>query len=148
MRLIKKPSQRFLAVQRVRLSILAILPAFLSACFVSHRNWIWWLFTAAWVLAYFYFYIFFFPIQYHKLAYSCNSHCLLLHCGVIYTRVKAIPFTSIQYVLMISTPLERAFGVCSLVVFCAGSLSWQPGLLPQDARQLQAHLTKQMQEGA
>ena len=62
-----------------------------------------------------------YPIKYRKLSYGFNRRCLLIHCGVIYTRVKAVPLTSIQYASVASSPLERLFGVCSLLVHAAGS---------------------------
>lgn len=138
---LKKPDLHILTVWRLRLLAAALVPSFLTAWFSPRINWLWWLFTAAWMCAFLYFYIFYYPIKYRKLAYGVNAHCLLVYCGVIYTRVKAVPFTSIQYTSVFSTPLERLFGVTSLFVYAAGGRVYIPGLAPQDARELQALLT-------
>lgn len=138
---LKKPDLHVVTVWRIRLLVAAIIPAFVSACFWKQINWVWWLFTASWALAFLYFYIFYYAIKYRKLSYSLNERCLLIHCGVIYTRVKAIPFTSIQYVSVASTPLQRLFGITSLFVFSAGGSAYIPGLPPLEARALQGVLT-------
>lgn len=137
---LKKPDARTLTVWHIRLLCAAIVPSFCSAWFAPYINWIWWTFTGAWALAFLYGYIFYYPIKYRKLSYSFNKRCFLIHCGVIYTRVKAIPLTSIQYVSVTSTPLQRLFGICSLFVFCAGSTAYVPGLLRADAAHLRERL--------
>lgn len=84
----KKPDLQILTVWRIRLLLVALVPSFFSAFFAPRINWVWWLFTAAWMAAFLYFYIFYYPIKYRKLSYGFNRRCLLIHCGVIYTRVK------------------------------------------------------------
>ena len=143
----KKPDLQILTVWRIRLLLVALVPSFFSAFFAPRINWVWWLSTAAWMAAFLYFYIFYYPIKYRKLSYGFNRRCLLIHCGVIYTRVKAVPLTSIQYATVASSPLERLFGVCSLFVYAAGSSVYIPGLPPADADRLQAFLTPADEEG-
>lgn len=138
---LKKPDLHVLTVWRIRLLLAAVAPSFLSAYFGANRNWIWWLFTASWTAAFLYFYIFYYPIKFRKLSYSLNKRCLIIHCGVIYTRVKAVPFSSIQYAAIGTTPLQRLFGITSLFVCTAGSSAYIPGLPPDEARELQAILT-------
>lgn len=138
---LKKPSPHVLTVWRIRLLLVSVLPSFLSAFFAPHINWIWWLFTSVWIFAFLCFYILYYPIKYRKLSYSFNERCLLIHCGVIYTRVKAVPFESIQYLSVASTPLQRLFGLCSLFVFAAGSTVYIPGLIFEEALALQSKLT-------
>ena len=130
---LKKPDLQILTVWRLRLLLAAILPAALLVIFASRRNLVWGLLTAAWTTGFLYAYIFYYPIKYRKLAYAINQSCLLLHCGVIYTRVKAIPLSSIQYITIASSPLERLFGIRTLLVYAAGSSLWIPGLPPEDA---------------
>lgn len=138
---LQKPDLHLLTVWRIRLLLCTMVPSFLSAYFLPRLNWVWWLFTAAWVLAFLGFYIFYYPIKFRKLSYSANANCLLIHCGVIYTRVKAVPLTSVQYVSVGTTPLQRLFGICSLFVYTAGSSSYIPGLAPDRAEELRELLT-------
>lgn len=123
-----KPSLHILTVWRLRLLLCALLPSFLSAYFMTHRGIAWWICTLVWVIAFFYLYIFYYPIKLRKLSLGGNEQCLLVHCGVIYTRVKAIPYGSIQYVSITSTPLERFFGIRSLHFQMAGAYVNMSGL--------------------
>ena len=64
----KKPDLQILTVWRIRLLLVALVPSFFSAFFAPRINWMWWLFTAAWMAAFLYFYIFYYPIKYRKLS--------------------------------------------------------------------------------
>ena len=126
---LQKPDLRILTVWRIRLLVTAVAPSAVTAYFSINRTWAWWLFSASWIAAFLYFYIGYYPIKYRKLSYSINQTCLVVHCGVIYTRIKA------------STPLQQLFGLCSLVVYAAGSTLRLPGLPLQDGILLQGALT-------
>lgn len=137
-----KPALHILTVWRLRLLLCTLLPSFLSAYFFANRP-LWWGCTLVWVAAFCYFYIVYYPIKLKKLFLSGNNRCLLIHCGVIYTRVKAIPYTGIQYVAVTSSPLERFFGICSLVFRMAGASAYMPGLTPGQAEEIRAVLEKE-----
>ncbi len=138
---LQKPDLRILTVWRIRLLITVVAPSAVTAYFSINRTWAWWLFSASWIVAFLYFYIGYYPIKYRKLSYSINQTCLVVHCGVIYTRIKAMPLCSIQYVSVASTPLQQLFGLCSLVVYAAGSILRLPGLTLRDGILLQGTLT-------
>lgn len=138
-----KPALHILTVWRLRLILCTLLPSFLSALFFGSRGPIWWSCTVIWVAAFCYFYIGYYPIKLRKLFFSGNDLCLLIHCGVIYTRVKAIPYGSIQYISVTSTPLERLFGICSLALYMAGASVKMPGLTPEQADTLRRELERQ-----
>lgn len=131
-----KPQLHLLSIWRVRLLLCAFLPSFFSAYFIDRQGVLWWIFSALWVLLFLYFYIIYYPIKLRKLCYSGNDAYLLIHCGVIYTRIKAIPYSSIQYLSIASTPLERFFGICSLHLTMAGATASMPGLTRQQAHEL------------
>lgn len=138
---LQKPDLRILTVWRIRLLVTAVAPSAVTAYFFINRTWIWWLFSASWIAAFLYFYIGYYPIKYRKLSYSINQTCLIVHCGVVYTRIKAMPLCSIQYVSVSSTPLQQLFGLCSLVIYAAGSALRLSGLSLQDGILLQGTLT-------
>lgn len=143
-----KPALHILTVWRLRLLLCTLLPSFFSALFFGSRGPIWWSCTIVWVAAFCYFYIFYYPIKLKKLSFGGNDRCLLIHCGVIYTRVKAIPYESIQYLSVTSSPLERLFGICSLVLYMAGASAYLPGLTPEEAETIRADLARRAQGGA
>lgn len=122
------PKLDILTIWRLRLLFCAAAPAFISALLFRYIFLAGCIFTSLWGLGFLYFYILYYPIKYRKLAYAANERCLLVHCGVIYTRVKAIPFASILYLSITSTPLERFFNVYTLRVYCAGSVTHLSGL--------------------
>lgn len=134
------PRTCILAVWRLRLLLGAALPAFISAILLRLSFEVGCVFTAVWLLLFLYFYILYYPIKLRKLAYGANERTLLVHCGVIYTRVKAIPFTSILYLSVTSTPLERFFGVYTLRVYCAGSVTPLYGLAARQLLQIRRYL--------
>ncbi len=144
---IYKPDLHILSVWRLRLLLSAVLPSFCSAYFFASRGWLWWIFTSAWAIAFLYLYIFYYPIKFRKYFYTLNECALLLHCGVIYTRIKAIPFRGMQYTAIMSTPLERLFGVCTLLIFSAGSTARLPGLPFEQAKALQQLLSPPREGG-
>ncbi len=143
----EKPDLRILTIWRIRLLLAAVLLSFLSAYFFSRINRIWWGFLLVWILLFFYLYLFYYPVKYRKLSYTLNKRNLLIRYGVFYNHFKAIPFTSIQYVTVVTSPLQRAFGICTLHAYSAGNMARIPGLLPQTAAQLQRALTPEAYAG-
>lgn len=139
---VMKPALHILTIWRIRLLLCTLLPSFLSAYFFANRA-LWWGCTLVWAALFCYFYIFYYPIKLKKLFLSGNASCLLIHCGVIYTRVKAIPYTGIQYIAVTSSPLERLFGISSLVFRMAGASAYMPGLTPPQVEQIRTFLQKE-----
>lgn len=131
-----KPSLHILTIWRIRLFLLILIPTFFSAYFARDTGIVWAIFTGLWFCAFLYLYIFYYPIKWKKLLLSSNDHCLLIHCGVIYTRVKAIPFESILYCATGALPLARFFGVCALTFHMAGARADFPGLTPDQAAEV------------
>lgn len=142
-----KPSLHLLTVWRLRLFLCSFLPSFLAACFFSNTL-LWWAAALAIAAGFVFLYIFYCPVKWKKLAYSGNENCLVIHCGVIYTSAKAVPFGSIQSISITSTPLERLFGICSLAVFMAGARIYMPGLTPVQAEELRLGLEGKSQEAS
>ena len=144
---LQKPDLHLLTVWRLRLLLVTLLPSSLSAYFSAWQGLFWWIFTISWAAAFLAFYLFYYPIKFRKLSYSRNSQYLLLHCGVIYTRVKAMPLDSIQYTAIASSPLQRLFHVHTLLIYAAGACLRLPGLPLETAKQLQQELTPAPPEG-
>ena len=140
-----KPSLHLLTVWRLRVFHCSLLPSFLAAYFFSNTI-LWWVLALAIAAGFLFLYIFYFPVRWKKLAYSGNKNCLVIHCRVIYTSAKAVPFGSIQSLSIVSTPLERLFGICSLAVFMAGARIHMPGLTPVQAEELRLELEEKSRE--
>ncbi|MCH7661889.1 MAG: PH domain-containing protein [Euryarchaeota archaeon] len=82
-------------------------------------------------------------LRYRVWRYEIREDALYLERGV-FTRVKTVvPFVRIQHVDSRRSPLERATGLASTVVYTAGSRGADvtvPGLTPEGADDLQRRL--------
>lgn len=82
-------------------------------------------------------------LRYRIWRYEIRQDALYLERGV-FTRVKTVvPFVRIQHVDSRRSPLERATGLASTVVYTAGSRGADvtvPGLTPESADDLQRRL--------
>ncbi len=116
----KKVSRKALAVWRIRIGLLAFFPAFITFFFWAPWSVVWQVFTALWVLGVAVMFWIYYPIKYNKLAYLLTGQAFVLHCGVIYTRVKAIYRENIQFATIASGPVQRLLGVCTLYLVSAG----------------------------
>ncbi len=133
---LKKPDPHILTVWRLRLLPAAAIFFFLSLQFAAVHEPVWWLFTGSWITICIILLYFYFPLKYRRLSYAVNHRIFLLHCGVLYTRIKAVPFHAVQYAAILSTPLERRFSICSLMLYMAGGHISVPGLHNKEAEEL------------
>lgn len=82
-------------------------------------------------------------LRYRAWLYQVREDSLYLERGVV-THVRTIvPYVRIQHVDTSQSPLERALGLSTLVVYTAGSRGADvsvPGLKPEEARDLQQRL--------
>lgn len=79
----------------------------------------------------------YYPIKFRRLSYRVENGWLTIRCGVIYTRVKAIPLKNIQYTTLAALPLAQWLGLCTLLVHGAGGSIHLPGLSRGEAILLQ-----------
>ena len=143
---LKKPDSRILTVWRLRLLPAVALFVFLSHRFAAVREPVWWIFTGLWITVCTFLVFLYYPLRYRRLSYATTRRAFLLHCGVLYTRIKAVPLHAVQYAAILSTPLERRFSICSLVLYLAGSHLSVPGLHREEAEELRDMLTPNLPE--
>lgn len=143
---LKKPDSRILTVWRLRLLPAVALFGFLSHRFAAVREPAWWIFTGLWITLCTFIVFLYYPLRYRRLSYALNRRAFFLHCGVLYTRIKAVPLHAVQYAAILSTPLERQFSICSLVLYLAGSHLSVPGLHREEAEELRDMLTPNLPE--
>jgi len=79
-------------------------------------------------------------LHYRLWVYQIRADAIYLERGVV-THVRSlVPYVRIQHVDTSQSPIERALGLSTLVVYTAGSRGADvsiPGLLPDEARDLQ-----------
>lgn len=134
-------SKKALFIWRARLVAVAFLAALLISLIFNFFSIVWNILTGAWIIAFIYFYAFYYPIKYHKMKYKVNDDIFCVNCGVIYTRQKYIYIKNIHYVILFSSPLERHFGVTTLIVVAAGGTIFLYSLNNDDAAKLRSTLS-------
>ncbi|HEU0100541.1 MAG TPA: PH domain-containing protein [Allosphingosinicella sp.] len=89
------------------------------------------------------------PRRYRAWAYGMDSEELHVRRGV-WTRVHTlVPLDHVQHIDVSQGPLERAFGICSLVLHTAGTLHSQivlPGLTRPAAEAMRDEIRLRMRE--
>lgn len=79
------------------------------------------------------------PLAYARWRFSVDDELLLARYGIIWIEEKSIPISRLQHVDVLRGPIERLFGLATLVVFTAGTEGAHfrlPGLAVARARQL------------
>ena len=79
------------------------------------------------------------PLAYARWRFSVDEELLLARYGIIWIEEKSIPISRLQHVDVLRGPIERLFGLATLVVFTAGTEGAHfrlPGLAVARARQL------------
>lgn len=137
-------SAQVLAVWRLRMLLLAAPCAFLFAFLFARfgGNWILALSCATLALLFILLYFLYYPIKYRKLSYTAGTDYFIIRSGVFFNRVKALPYTSIQYTSLAYTPVSGWFGLRTLMIFLAGTSLMLPGLALSDAQALRELLSQ------
>lgn len=82
-------------------------------------------------------------LRYRRWSYEVQEDALYLERGVVTHVRTVVPYVRIQHVDTQRGPIERMFGIGSVVVFTAGSRGADvsiPGLAPERATELQGRL--------
>ena len=132
--------KKALTCWRIRLALIASLPALLSALFYSYSRLVWGILTGLWMAAFLLFYFGYYPLKRRRLSYGADGRLFLLNTGVVYDRRKAIPLERIQYVTVSRTPLQRAMGLASVYIHMAGGMAVISCVTAQEAVRLRLML--------
>lgn len=79
------------------------------------------------------------PLAYARWRFSVDDELMLARYGIIWIEEKSIPISRLQHVDVLRGPIERLFGLATLVVFTAGIEGAHfrlPGLAVARAREL------------
>jgi len=61
------------------------------------------------------------PLAFARWRYAYLGDLLLLRYGILFVEERAVPVKRMQHVDLVRGPLERLFGLATLVVFTAGN---------------------------
>ncbi len=79
------------------------------------------------------------PLSWHRWRWGMDHELLMLRWGIIWHHERAIPISRLQHVDLTRGPIERLFGLTTLIVHTAGTSSASfdlPGLADLAARDL------------
>lgn len=90
------------------------------------------------------------PLSFARWRYEFRGDLLLLRYGVFFVEERAVPVRRMQHVDLLRGPLERLFGLATLVVYTAGnegSAFRVPGLAAADAQRLRDRIVEARGDG-
>lgn len=90
------------------------------------------------------------PLSYARWRYGFLGDLLLLRYGILFVEERAVPVKRMQHVDLVRGPIERLFGLATLVVFTAGnegSAFRVPGLAAARAQELRDRIVQARGDG-
>jgi membrane protein YdbS with pleckstrin-like domain len=90
------------------------------------------------------------PLAYARWRYAYLGDLLLLRYGILFVEERAVPVKRMQHVDLVRGPIERLFGLATLVVFTAGnegSAFRVPGLRASVAQSLRDRILEARGDG-
>lgn len=91
------------------------------------------------------------PLAYARWRFGYLGDLLLMRYGILFVEERAVPVRRMQHVDLVRGPLERLFGLATLVVFTAGnegSAFRVPGLAAARARELRDQIVEARGDGS
>src|SRR5262249_25404416 len=85
------------------------------------------------------------PRAYRAWGYRIDEKVLEIRSGLLFERTRLLPLSRMQHVDIERGPIERQFGLASLILHTAGTHSSSitiPGLDAEEARRLRNHLVE------
>ena len=89
-------------------------------------------------------------LAYSRWRYGFLGDLLLMRYGILFVEERAVPVRRMQHVDLVRGPLERLFGLATLVVFTAGnegSAFRVPGLAANEAQALRDRIVEARGDG-
>lgn len=90
------------------------------------------------------------PLAYARWRYGFLGDLLLMRYGILFVEERAVPVRRMQHVDLVRGPIERLFGLATLVVFTAGnegSAFRVPGLRIARAQELRDRIVEARGDG-
>jgi membrane protein YdbS with pleckstrin-like domain len=90
------------------------------------------------------------PLAYARWRYGFQGDLLLMRYGILFVEERAVPVRRMQHVDLVRGPIERLFGLATLVVFTAGnegSAFRVPGLRVGRAQELRNRIIEARGDG-
>ena len=123
-----------LVIWRSCLVFAALLLAFAISLALRPGSALWWVASCILVAAFLGCYLFYLSARRRALSLTLDKENLVHRSGVLGTAVRTVPFASVQFVRVRTSPLHKWLGLCTLEVVCAGGRIVMPGLSESEAK--------------
>lgn len=130
------PRPQIISVWRSVLICAALPAAVACSLFLKPGTLLWGVCSGLWILPFLFFYIVYFPLRRRRLSLEVEKGQLVMRTGVFYSIVRTVPYESIQFVGLRTSPLHKRWQLASLVVVAPGGRLLMPGLDAQEAQRL------------
>ena len=137
---------RYAIVTTIVTFLVFLLP--LMGVWIGAERWIGILATGLWGVL-FLTSLFLARYRYNIKGYVVRKHDIVYRRGIFFRRVTTIPFSRLQHCEIQEGPLERLFGLNTLLVFTAGGSSSDlaiPGLPPDEAGRLRNYILQKVND--
>lgn len=113
--------QRALTLWRVRATLFLIAAAFFCGVLLVFSTSVAVVFGIVALLIYLIFVLLYSPLLYKSYMYSFSEDQVLIQKGVLFCRNVRIRWDRVQYCVLVQGPLQRLFGVASVMILTSGS---------------------------
>lgn len=138
--------QRAVILWRVRVTLLLIAAAFLCGVFFVFSNIIALIFGIGTVAIYLVLMFLYFPYLYKSYVYGFSFQEIFIQKGVLFHKNIHIRMDRIQYCVLVQGPLQRLFGLASVLILTAGSQEYIRDIHVKNAEKLRKVLVQNENE--
>ena len=130
------PKPKIVALWRGLLVCFFAIPAIAFSVTMRPGSNIWIVASAMWLFAFLFLYLFYLPARMKGISLTIEESRLIKESGVFVKRLRVIPFESIQYVTVLSSPLHKMWKLSSIAIVVPGAEIYMPGLGAEEAERV------------
>ncbi len=138
--------QSAVVLWRVRATLLLIAAAFLCGVLFVFSSIVAIGFCICTVMFYLILMFLYFPYLYKSYRYGFSTEQIFIQKGVLFYRNVRICMDRIQYCVLVQGPLQRLFGLASVLILTAGSREYIRDIHVRDAEKLRKVLVRNEDE--
>jgi len=131
-----KPEPTALTVWRIMLSIACAAAEFAAALLLMSNKLALAAATSIISVFFLYMYMVYYPIKLKRLAAQLKNNRILITTGVINKNIYIMEYDKIQFINIITSPMQRIFGICTVFVKAAGGTVYISGISKSNAEYL------------
>lgn len=136
----QKISKKSIVVWRIRATLILFAAAFILGALFVFFPILSSILAVIIVIAYILAVIIYYPMLYNSTSFTLNKESITIEHGFFIKRKCTLSSKRIQYIVIMSSPIQRVFGICSLSFMTVGSTQILQNITPQDAQKIKSVL--------